>query len=373
MEPVEGSILALMQNTVKGLFRTHLVGPGASLSEAFSTLDSSEKVDGFLAVPQRGLRGGQTKLSVEEGEGHWELQCIGDDIYVVASRCRFHDARREVVPPEGFIEIHICLSGPVHLQLAGKKKFSSSSPFMFVCRQGANARYTVRFEPGRREMLAFYVRPSVLDTFGLHCGGDIPYLRDLLDTGDDSITYQQLPISVPILGVATQIMHNQLRGQSRLIYTEAKTWELLSLFLDELSQPPGQLAGLATDVFAERDLAMFEQARSILQEQLSAKLTIAALARAVGTNTTKLKHGFKLCFGMTILEFSHQCKMEEALRLLVDEQISVGMVAQAVGYQHQASFSSAFKEYYGILPKEARKLKSGAYPKRARKEISRSS
>jgi AraC-like DNA-binding protein len=48
------------------------------------------------------------------------------------------------------------------------------------------------------------------------------------------------------------------------------------------------------------------------------------------------------------------------LELLATERLSVGTVAEMIGYQYQASFASAFKDYYGFLPKDARKRHSGA-------------
>jgi AraC-like DNA-binding protein len=144
----------------------------------------------------------------------------------------------------------------------------------------------------------------------------------------------------------------------RLLYAEAKVLELLCHCADDLVAHPD--VAPVMDMFTERELHMFEEARRILSSHFSPTPTISYLARAVGTNTSKLKRGFKLIYGTTIFELGHQYRMKRALELLATERLSVGTVAEMIGYQYQASFASAFKDYYGFLPKDARKRHSGA-------------
>lgn len=48
--------------------------------------------------------------------------------------------------------------------------------------------------------------------------------------------------------------------------------------------------------------------------------------------------------------------MHHAMRLLRDGHMRIGRVAEAVGYTHQTTFASAFKQYFGYRPKEICKL-----------------
>ena len=79
------------------------------------------------------------------------------------------------------------------------------------------------------------------------------------------------------------------------------------------------------------------------------------IAKAVGTNETKLKYGFKALFGETIFAYRNRRRMKKAIAL-IEDGIPIGRVSEEVGYQHQTSFTSAFKSYYGISPKDSRKL-----------------
>ena len=51
--------------------------------------------------------------------------------------------------------------------------------------------------------------------------------------------------------------------------------------------------------------------------------------------------------------------MEQAARLLRETERSVADIAQAVGYDSPSRFSAAFKETYGVLPREYRRTDGG--------------
>lgn len=346
----------------KGLFRTLLVGEGASLTDAFSIMKKSEKAHNKIDIPKKQITSAQLEVPPKEGRGYWELININSLVYAVISNCEFNDVRTEIVPPEDFLEIHICFNGPVHLDLSDNEEFNSVSPFIFLSKQGESAEYKVRFEPGEKHMLALYLRPSVTRIFGMQAN-QLPLTIDkLLHTPPDSIRYMQIPITIAILGITSQIINNAYTGNSHILYAEAKIWELLCIIFDELSKNKSWEIDNISEMISGNEMEMFERARTTLENNLEATPTISELAKILGTNTTKLKQGFKLVFGMTIFECSHQYKMREALRLLVEKKLTVGQVADAVGYQHQASFAAAFKEYYNILPKEAKKLSGTSLP-----------
>ena len=72
-------------------------------------------------------------------------------------------------------------------------------------------------------------------------------------------------------------------------------------------------------------------------------------------NTTTLKRVFKQVYGETIAAHMKKHRMEAAAALLIKTQDDISLVAQAVGYESQSRFTTAFKETYGELPSEYRK------------------
>jgi len=110
-----------------------------------------------------------------------------------------------------------------------------------------------------------------------------------------------------------------------------------------------------------QDQEKIERARDILQQQFDRPLTLAYLCMAVGTNEYKLKQGFRTLFGTSVHRMLTDIRMQKAWELL-ETGLPVSSVAWRVGYQHPASFSTAFARYYGRVPKSTRSPTSSAKP-----------
>lgn len=92
-----------------------------------------------------------------------------------------------------------------------------------------------------------------------------------------------------------------------------------------------------------------------LTEHLSERITIEELAKKYLMNPTTLKRVFKEVYGMSIAAHMKQHRMEEAAKLLKKSGMSIAQIAKNVGYESQSRFTTAFKDYYGMLPTEYRK------------------
>ena len=92
-----------------------------------------------------------------------------------------------------------------------------------------------------------------------------------------------------------------------------------------------------------------------LMEHLSEHITIQQLSRRFLLNPTTLKDAFKKVYGNSLAAHMRGHRMEQASRLLLTTSRSVAEVARDVGYSSQSRFTSAFKDFYGVLPTEYRK------------------
>lgn len=101
--------------------------------------------------------------------------------------------------------------------------------------------------------------------------------------------------------------------------------------------------------------ARLEEARSILMESYSNPPTLAALGRQVGLNRSRLSHDFKTHFGMTVYDYVTGIRMEQASEMLRNPRLSIGHVAETVGYTYARNFSQTFRRYLGVSPRAARK------------------
>ncbi len=100
------------------------------------------------------------------------------------------------------------------------------------------------------------------------------------------------------------------------------------------------------------DAEALEAAARYLEENLSEDHSLAQISRQVHLNEFKLKKGFKEHFQTTVFSYLRQKRMEYASRLLTQNKVTVIEAAQAVGYSNPSHFSRAFRNAFGVNPRE---------------------
>lgn len=73
---------------------------------------------------------------------------------------------------------------------------------------------------------------------------------------------------------------------------------------------------------------------------------------------TKLKKLFKQKYQCTITEYTQRRRMNMAEILLLNSSLKIQDIAGAVGYSAHSKFSTCFKKYKGMYPKDIKKYKS---------------
>lgn len=95
-----------------------------------------------------------------------------------------------------------------------------------------------------------------------------------------------------------------------------------------------------------------------IDRNLNGKIALEDIASELNMSRTHLCAVFKQETGMTINEYITQRKVEEAKRLLVDTDRSIGSIGEGLGFSSQCYFQSVFKKTVGITPLEFRKRHS---------------
>ncbi|MEL7551481.1 DNA-binding response regulator [Pseudomonas protegens] len=106
------------------------------------------------------------------------------------------------------------------------------------------------------------------------------------------------------------------------------------------------------------DSILFQTARNILVGALSYTPDLHELAAQVGTNRKRLSEAFRQCVGVTVFEFLREERMKEACRLLYNTRLPSQAIALEVGFTSGATFSTAFRDRYGISPNQFRQVRS---------------
>lgn len=99
---------------------------------------------------------------------------------------------------------------------------------------------------------------------------------------------------------------------------------------------------------------MFRAAQRLLLADLAETRELSDLARAVGTNTRNLNDAFRKFTGVTALNYLREVRMKEAARLLRETGLDVQTIATDLGYGNAANFSTAFRERFGMSPRQFR-------------------
>lgn len=98
------------------------------------------------------------------------------------------------------------------------------------------------------------------------------------------------------------------------------------------------------------------EVHSFLEANLSNRVTIDELSKRFLMNPTTLKEIFKAVYGESIAAHMKEHRMQYALHMLRTTEKTFAEISHDIGYESQSKFSKAFKEYFGILPKDYRKI-----------------
>lgn len=74
-------------------------------------------------------------------------------------------------------------------------------------------------------------------------------------------------------------------------------------------------------------------------------------------NKFYLSRSFKRYMGMTVMEYIHMLRLEQACELLVKTDLGIGEIAENCGYVNKSHFSTLFKRNMGAAPLRFRKAR----------------
>ncbi len=104
-----------------------------------------------------------------------------------------------------------------------------------------------------------------------------------------------------------------------------------------------------------QDAEKIYAAKEWVEEQYGRPITLFELARTVGMNVHKLGSGFLQIIGATVYNYHRKIRMNKAIKLLEETDLSLFDIGIEVGYMDGKSFSKEFKKENSISPFEYRK------------------
>ncbi|HJT75513.1 MAG TPA: AraC family transcriptional regulator [Chitinophaga sp.] len=161
---------------------------------------------------------------------------------------------------------------------------------------------------------------------------------------DSNIATENRIATLPMLQCIRDIMNCNYKGGLKLLYLQAKCMELLSLQADAFAQTEVQSV-----LKSAGDKERIIHARDYLLSNLSTPPTIDELSVISGTNSFKLKRGFKELFNTTVFGYLNNARLDNAREQLLSG-IPIKNVADELGFSSVQHFSSAFRKKFGCTP-----------------------
>ena len=103
-----------------------------------------------------------------------------------------------------------------------------------------------------------------------------------------------------------------------------------------------------------RDLAVLRQVRDRIDREFDQPLDVEALARGVHLSAGHLSREFKRAYGESPYSYLMTRRIERAMALLREGDLSVTEVCFVVGYGSLGTFSTRFSELVGMSPRAYR-------------------
>ena len=94
--------------------------------------------------------------------------------------------------------------------------------------------------------------------------------------------------------------------------------------------------------------------KRLIDGNLAAPLTLAQIARAIGTYEKRLSHAFRQYAGMTVFAYLAEQRIARGRQLLADTDLSVNDIAAQTGFQNAGNFATAFRGRIGVTPSSYR-------------------
>ncbi len=296
------------------------------------------------------------KTNAEKGDGYWDVARMNAGMLICLADCSYTDQFDYVVtPPKNMLSLRMLVSGEIEMlgDTGGSTHIKCGAAS--ITSVPGNSPHELRIlERDRFASLTIHLHAdSLAGLMGLG-RSELPFLLSQFDDLESTFKSMSMPLTLAMTNGVTDMLKAPYVGALRNRYFEAKTMELLCLFVDAMQR---------RDADKEKTLqpsiqavARAQLARRVLEKHIAAPPTVEQLARRIGVNRTQLRRDFKNFHGVTISEFIQSQRMELAKQLLRSGSVSVSVVAETVGYRHATNFGAAFRRHLGVSPKKFMQL-----------------
>ena len=179
------------------------------------------------------------------------------------------------------------------------------------------------------------------------------YERDFSDLPRIA-SYMDGSINIPVVSAALKEIaaYTPVVGTSELFY-EAKVLEIIAGLIEWYTK---NSQAQTVKSICDSDREALHRLSHFLQQNYCDTVDVQMLARMCQMSKSKLSDLFHSIYGVTIVEFITDLRVEQAKDLLANSSCQIKEISSIVGYAQQSSFTYVFKKCTGLTPREYRKM-----------------
>ena len=264
--------------------------------------------------------------------GYEDAYALTRDLLVTTKNLAFEHGFEEIEPGWGRLVLCVHLKGYRVIEVPGIGRYELKAP-AFVA-GGKEISVMTGFAPEHPPVPAIHAQSlSVNLPRDLHLQAR-PFL------------WLVAPLDIQMEMAARALIAPAVHDALLQPYLEVKAQELIYLGLSKLL--PDESAGNRGDAWLPRVCRM-------IGEDTGKPLSLATLACSVGLSPRELGTQFRAACGVTLPEYIVTVRMTRARMLLEQTEHGIKEIAFRSGYQHLSNFCTAYKRYFGVTPREARR------------------
>jgi AraC-like DNA-binding protein len=177
-------------------------------------------------------------------------------------------------------------------------------------------------------------------------------IQFLKDENINQKYYYENEISNPIFLVLNELKRYDINSSTKNLFLKAKIYELFSHLYNRNRDLNIEQCPFLTN---EENFKKIKKAKDIIISNMTNPPTLIDLSKEINLSLKKLKEGFKKIYGKPVFQFLLEYKMELAKKLLAENNYNVNEVSLKLGYSTASHFITAFKNKYGLTPKNFKK------------------
>ncbi len=286
------------------------------------------------------------------GSGRYEFCGLADGFLVTFGDMEVDTPQLVHMSFPDTLRIYMTSNGDFEYGSPQGNTISLDAPNIAILIQPAGAPETEARVAGRTRFACVFIHRESLKA--LYAGGEheLPaVLQSFLDGSLQQSVAHTLPLGTALLRCLEDVHASALEGFQRRLFLQSKAVEILCQAIEALEHSESFGSPDTTRLTARGVM----KAQRLLMENFVTPPSLEDLALEVGLSRSSLCAGFRQIVGQSVFDYTQDLRMQHALVMLNERNISISQIAYAVGYNRASSFSVAVQRHFGATPSELRR------------------